>query len=178
MSGHNKWSQIKHQKNAADQKRGQLFSKLLNAISIAAKIDPNPNFNPRLKAAIEKAKNANVPSDNITRAIKRASEKNIAIEEITLEAYGPGGSAMLIIAITDNKNRTIPEIKKVLANHGAKFAEPRSVTWAFEKKVENEEISWKAKFPQALNQEDRNKLSQLTEYLLSRDDVQKVYSNC
>src|SRR3989344_9395701 len=104
MSGHNKWSQIKNQKGAADKKRGQLFSKLLKAISIAAKTEANPQFNPRLRSVMEKAKEFNVPQDNIERAVSKASEtKNL--EDITVEAYGPEGAALIIEGITDNTNR-------------------------------------------------------------------------
>src|SRR3989338_6534246 len=104
MSGHSKWKQIKHQKEAADQKRGLLFSKLLKAIAIAAKDDSNPQFNLRLRAAIREAKEGNVPFDNIERAVKRASERSEALEELLLEGYGPGGAALLIVATTDNSN--------------------------------------------------------------------------
>src|SRR3989344_3166194 len=121
MSGHSKWSQIKHKKGEADQKRGVAFSKLLNAISVAAKSEPNPDFNPRLRTAIEKAKEANVPKDNIERAINKAKEGD-ALEEILIEAYGPEGVAVIIEAITDNSNRTISEIKNILAKHEAKIA--------------------------------------------------------
>src|SRR3989344_8899884 len=119
MSGHNKWSQIKNQKGAADLKRGRLFSKLLKAISIAAKTEPNPNFNPRLRSAIEKAEENNVPKDNIERAINKAKEEK-NLEDIVVEAYGPEGSAIIIEGITDNKNRAISEIKHILTEQGGK----------------------------------------------------------
>jgi len=113
MSGHSKWSQIKHQKGVVDQKRGRLFSKLLKAITITARIESNPQFNPRLRAAIDKARENQVPADNIERAIKRSTEVTLNIEELILEAYGPGGIAILIQAATDNKNRAVAEIKKI-----------------------------------------------------------------
>src|SRR3989344_1522407 len=105
MSGHSKWHQIKHKKGAADQKRGVAFSKLLNAISVAAKTESNPDFNPRLRSAVEKARESNVPKDNIERAINKAKESS-GLEEVLIEAYGPEGVAVIIEAITDNKNRT------------------------------------------------------------------------
>jgi len=174
MSGHSKWSQIKHKKEAADQKRGKVFSKLLSAILAAAKSEPNPEFNPRLRTAIEKAKESNVPGENIERALRHASESGQNIEELIFEAYGPGGAAILIEAISDNKNRTIQKIKKTLNEFGAKWAESGSVRWAFEQLSAG---GWKAKFPQELSDEDKNKLKILIEALEENDDVQKVYTN-
>lgn len=176
MSGHNKWTQIKHQKGANDQKRGQLFSKLLNSIAIAARSDSNPDFNPRLRAAILKAKDANVPQNNIERALKKALDKSDRLEELLLEAYGPGGIAILLEAITDNKNRTVAEIKKILNDAGGRWAETGSVTWAFEKN-RGEEERWKAKFPQALSLDDSLKLKNLMRALENYPDTQKVFTN-
>lgn len=173
MSGHSKWHQIKHKKGAADQKRGALFSKLLAAITVAAKTEPNPDFNPRLRTAIQKAKEENVPAENIERAIKRASEAGQNLEELIIEAYGPGGAAMLIEAATDNKNRTIPEIKKILSNAGGKWAEPGSVLWAFQKSPEG----WEAKFTQPASVENKEKLTALVAELEEHSDVQRVYTN-
>lgn len=183
MSGHSKWAQIKHQKGVADEKRGRLFSKLLNAISAAAKLEPNPNFNPRLRAAIEKAKENNVPKENIERAIKKASEPGQKIEKLIFEAYGPGGTAILIEAISDNKNRSIAEIKKVLTDHEAKWAEEGSVRWAFEQIADQHGLgadsqgNWKAKFQQEISESDKRKLKNLVEALENREDVQMVYTN-
>src|SRR3989344_706881 len=118
MSGHSHWAGIKHQKGAADAKRGQIFSKLLVAITAAARTEPNPAFNPRLRTAIQKAKENKVPAENIERAIQRAASAGEAVEEVLLEAYGPGGAALLIEAVTGNRNRTIPEVNKVLSDHG------------------------------------------------------------
>lgn len=172
MSGHSHSKTIKHEKDVADQKRGQLFSKLLNAIAIAAKAEPNPQFNPRLRTAVEKARESNVPQENIERAIKRASEDK-TLEEITIGAYGPEGVALLIEAITDNKNRTIPEIKKILSNHEAKFAEPESVRWAFD----NVNGNYQAKFKQQISEETKNKINGLVETLKNQDDVQNIFTN-
>lgn len=174
MSGHSHWAGIKRQKGVNDQKRGQVFSKLLAAITIAARPDPNPDFNPRLRAAVLKARENNVPADNIERAITRAAESGAALEELLLEAYGPGGAALIIEAVTDNKNRTIPEVKKVLADAGGKWAESGSVRWAFE---QDEHRSWQAKFPQELSPADKTKLEELVTAIEEHADVQKVITN-
>lgn len=175
MSGHSKWSTIKHKKEATDQKRGKVFSKLLAAISAAAKSEPNPDFNPRLRTAVEKARGASVPADNIERAIKKASDASQALEELTFEAYGPGGVAILIEAISDSRNRTVAEVKKIINECGGKWAESGSVTWAFER--ESVSADWKPKFTQELGEEDKNKLKDFIDALEEHDDVQKVYTN-
>ena len=172
MSGHSKWSQIKHKKGVTDQKRGAQFSKLLVAITAAARNEPNPDFNPRLRTAVEKARGAQVPGENIQRAIKRASEAGGAvIEELVLEAYGPGGAAIIMEATTDNKNRTIPEVKKILGDAGGKWAESGSVRWAFEFIPE---LGWRAKFPQKISAADSDRLRALVEALEEHPDVQAV----
>ncbi len=173
MSGHSHWAGIKHKKGATDQKRGVVFSKLLMAITIAAKLEPNPDFNPRLRTTIQKARENNVPAENIERAIKRAGEAGQNIEEAILEAYGPGGVALFIEATTDNTNRTVPEVKKILSDHGGKWAEPGSVRWAFES--QGGELA--AKFKQPISQEDRIALEKLIEAILEQNDVQKVHTN-
>ena len=174
MSGHSHWAGIKHKKEITDQKRGKVFSKLLSLISAAAKDEPNPDFNPRLRTAVTKAKDAGVPADNIERAIKRASEQAEGLEELTFEAYGPGGAAILIEAISNNRNRAVQEVKTILRDRGGKWAETGSVQWAFEKK----DGEWTAKFPQELGDaEERAKLASLLEALEDNDDVQNVYTN-
>ena len=138
MSGHSKWSTIKHKKGIKDQKRGKIFSKLVRQIQIAARKDPNPETNSALRLVIEKAKEVNMPSNNIERAIKKASgadKEGQQLKEVTLEAYGPSGSALLIEAITDNRNRTVAEIKHILERNGGHLAEKGSVLWLFEKKI-------------------------------------------
>lgn len=174
MSGHSHWAGIKRQKEATDVKRGQVFSKLLAAITAAARTEPNPDFNPRLRTAVQKAKENKVPADNIERALKRASEAGNALEDLVLEAYGPGGAAILMEAVTDNRNRTIPQIKKLLSDEGGKWAETGSVRWAFEQDQNRE---WKAKFPQALSPEDKAELDSLVQALEEHDDIQKVHTN-
>ncbi|MBI4134617.1 MAG: YebC/PmpR family DNA-binding transcriptional regulator [Candidatus Sungbacteria bacterium] len=136
MSGHSRWKQIKHKKEAADKKRGGLFSKLAKAITVAARKGTYPEMNTQLRLAIQRARGANMPSENIERAIARSDPAKADAElfEVTYEAYAPGGSALLIEGITDNKNRTAAEIKRILAEHGGKLAETGSVAWMFEKK--------------------------------------------
>lgn len=174
MSGHSHWAGIKHKKEATDKKRGQVFSKLLALITAAAKSEPNPDFNPRLRTAILKAQEASVPKENIERAIKRAAEAGGGLEEVVLEAYGPGGIAILMEGVTDNRNRTIPQIKKILADLDGKWAEAGSVRWAFESAGEE---GWKAKFPQEVSEEEVEKLGRLVEALEEHEDIQRIFTN-
>ncbi len=176
MSGHSHWAGIKHKKEITDQKRGKVFSKLLAAISAAAKSEPNPDFNPRLRTAVTKAKEASVPQENIERAVKRASESDANLEELVFEAYGPAGAAIIVSAISDNKNRTVQEVKSALKEHGGKWAEAGSVRWAFEAPPGGAG-EWKAKFPQELQPEEKAKLGALAEALEEIDDVQNVFTN-
>ncbi len=137
MSGHSKWSQIKHKKAITDARRSKIFSKLAAMISIAVrKGGKDPESNPSLRLAIEKAKEFNMPKENIERAIQRGSGElaGAKLEEITYEAYGPGGIGILIKTITDNKNRTAGEIKKILNENDGKLAESGSVSFQFEEK--------------------------------------------
>lgn len=151
----------------------------MKAVTAAARAEPNSDFNPRLRTTIQKAKELSVPLDNIERAIKKASEPGAAIEELIMEAYAPGGSALLIEALTDSKNRTIAEIKKTLSDHGAKWAEPGSVRWAFSAQGGSapDGEKWASKFPQELGEDDGEKLSALIDALEEREDVQEVYTN-
>jgi YebC/PmpR family DNA-binding regulatory protein len=135
MSGHSKWATIKRAKGANDAKRGAIFTKLGNQIAIAARMGTDPTMNSSLAMIIEKAKSANMPKESIKRAIDRVSDKNAAVlDEMTYEAYGPGGVGILIEAATDNKNRTLPEIKNTLTKNGGRIAEPGSVAFQFERK--------------------------------------------
>lgn len=135
MSGHSKWATIKRQKGANDAKRGALFTKLGNQIAIAARSGADPNFNPSLALAIEKAKSANMPTSNIDRAIQRVSDKSAAqLEEVLYEGYGPGGVAILVECATDNKNRTLPEVKTALSKTGGNIADQGSVAFLFSRK--------------------------------------------
>lgn len=137
MSGHSKWSTIKHKKAATDERRGKLFSKLAKMIAVAAREKgPDPAMNARLRMAVETAHSANMPKENIERAIKKGvgELEGSKLEEITLEVYGPEGTAMIVECITDNKNRTLSEIKKILSAHNAKLAQEGGVRWMFEQR--------------------------------------------
>ncbi len=137
MSGHSKWATIKHKKGALDAKRGALFTKLIKEITVAARNGGgNPDANPRLRTALMKAKEANMPSDNIERAIKKGTGElpGVTYEEVTYEGYGPAGVAILIEALTDNKNRTTAEIRSVLEKKGGNMSGAGSVAWQFAKK--------------------------------------------
>ena len=135
MSGHSKWATTKRQKALVDAKRGKVFTKIGNMIAIAARKGADPTTNSALAMAIEKAKAANMPQDNIKRAIERASDKaNATLLEETYEAYGPNGLALIIEIATDNKNRTFPEIKSTLTKNGGRLAEAGSVLFQFTKK--------------------------------------------
>lgn len=133
MSGHSKWSTIKHQKEAQDKKRGQVFSKLARLIAIASRDGADPEKNSKLRMEIERARKFNMPKENITRAIERGNGKNgeEALENFVYEAYGPGGVALIIEGITDNRNRTLSEIKHLLSLHEGKMATEGSVSWMF-----------------------------------------------
>jgi len=136
MSGHSKWSSIKHKKGAADAKRGQLFTKLAKAITIAAREGGgDPDGNPALATAIDKAKAQSMPKANIERAIDRGTGEGAdadAVERIQFEGYGPGGAAVLVEALTDNRNRTSAEVRHAFSRHGGNLGEPGSVAWMFE----------------------------------------------
>lgn len=135
MSGHSKWSTIKREKGAKDAKRGAIFTKLGNQIAIAARSGTDPAMNPSLAMAIEKARQANMPKDNIQRSIDRVADKNAAVlEEITYEGYGPGGVGIIIEAATDNRNRTLPEVKTALVKNGGRIADAGSVMFQFTRK--------------------------------------------
>ena len=135
MSGHSKWSTIKREKGAKDAKRGAVFTKLGNQIAIAARSGTDPSMNPALAMAIEKARAANMPKDNIQRSIDRVADKNAAVmEEVTYEGYGPGGVGIIIETATDNRNRTLPEVKTALVKNGGRIADAGSVMFQFERK--------------------------------------------
>ncbi len=137
MSGHNKWAKIKHKKAGTDAQRGKLFSRLIKEITIAARNGGgDPNGNPRLRLAIQTAKGANMPADNIKRAVQRGTGElpGAVYEELTYEGYGPAGVALMVELVTDNKNRTVAEIRHILDRNNGKLAEAGSVAWMFQKK--------------------------------------------
>lgn len=137
MSGHSKWATIKRKKASVDAKRGKIFTQIIKEITIAAKMGGgDPNGNPRLRLAIDKAKANNMPADNIKRAVMKGTGElpGVTYEEVTYEAYGPAGVAMLIESVTDNKNRTVSELRHLLDRNGGKLATSGSVAWSFHKK--------------------------------------------
>jgi YebC/PmpR family DNA-binding regulatory protein len=151
MSGHSKWHSIKHKKAAVDAKRGKAFTQIIKEITIAARIGGgDPNFNPRLRLAVDKAKSLNMPKDNIERGIKKGTGEleGYNIEEIQYEGYGPGGVAVLIEATTDNRNRTVGEVRHLFSKYGGNLGESGSVNWMFDKKgylvVERDKIDEEA----------------------------------
>jgi YebC/PmpR family DNA-binding regulatory protein len=135
LSGHSKWSQIKRQKSAADARRGQMFTKLGREITVAVREGgPDPDANPRLRQAIQRARDASMPAETIERAIKRAmgTSEGAALEEVIYEGYGPGGAAILVQALTDNRNRAVAEIRSVFTRAGGSLGESGCVAWLFE----------------------------------------------
>ena len=136
MSGHSKWHSIKHKKGAADAKRGKVFTRIIKELTVAARDGGgDPDSNPRLRTVVADAKAANMPADNIKRAIRRGTgeEPGVSYEEITYEAYGPGGAALLIDVLTDNTNRAVGEIRHLLSKHGGNLGTTNSVAWLFAK---------------------------------------------
>ncbi len=136
MSGHNKWSTIKHKKGAADAKRGKLFSKLIKEITVAARIGGgDPSGNPRLRAILDKARAANMPNDNVTRAIKKGTGEieGMSYEEVTFEGYGPNGVAVMVETLTDNRNRTVSELRHIFDKSGGNLGAAGCVAWMFSK---------------------------------------------
>ncbi len=172
MSGHNKWTQIKHKKAATDAQKSKIFSKLVKAIKVEARIAKGDVNAPGLRTAIEKAKEANMPKDNIDRAITSA-QAGSADEKVLYEAYGPGGCALLIEGLTDSKNRTSAEIKHLLSKNDLELSPPGSATWAFMKTAGG----WEPTTTIALSPEDSEKLETLLNELDDHDDVQEIYTN-
>ncbi|MFQ5356277.1 MAG: YebC/PmpR family DNA-binding transcriptional regulator [Mariprofundaceae bacterium] len=137
MSGHSKWSSIKHKKAAVDAKRGKLFTKYIKEITVAARLGgPDPDANPRLRAAITAGRSASMPKDNIERAVQRGAGglEGANIEEIRYEGYGPGGIAILLDCMTDNRNRTVSDVRSTLNKHGGNLGEAGCVAWMFHQK--------------------------------------------
>ena len=135
MAGHSKWANIQHRKGRQDKKRGKLFSKLIREVTVAAKLGNDPSANPRLRAAIDKAKSQSMPKENIDRAVSRGSgdEEGFNFEEVTYEGYGSGGAAVLIECMTDNRNRTVAEVRHALSKFGGNLGSDGSVSYLFKK---------------------------------------------
>src|SRR3979490_1815682 len=136
MSGHSKWATIKHKKGALDAKRGKIFTRLIKEIAMAAKSGGDPDMNPRLRTAIVAAKAENMPADNIKRAIQRGTGEleGVSYEEITYEGYGPGGVALIVEVLTDNKNRAVSEVRHAFTKNGGNMGAEGAVGWMFTKK--------------------------------------------
>lgn len=181
MSGHSKWETTKRQKAVVDAKRGSLFTKIANQIAIAARSGTDPAMNPSLAMMIEKAHHANMPKANIERAIARAADKNsAALIEETYEAYGPAGVGIIIEVATDNKNRTMPEVRHTLDKNGGRMADPGSVMFQFERKGvifisdKGEDVLMKALDAGA---EDANEEEDGIEIVTAPTDLMKVRQN-
>ena len=173
MSGHNKWSKIKRQKEKTDGQKSKIFGKMVRVIGVEAKKAGGNLSAPGLRTAIEKAQAANVPKDNIERAIKKATESSVAMDAVTYEAYGPGGCALVIEALTENRNKAAQEIKHILSNNGLELAAMGSATWAFEKTQEG----WRPTMTIPLSDVDGEKLGTIIDELEENDEVQEVFTN-
>ncbi|OHA98020.1 MAG: hypothetical protein A3E02_00625 [Candidatus Zambryskibacteria bacterium RIFCSPHIGHO2_12_FULL_38_34] len=178
MSGHNKWSKIKNKKAVTDAQKSKMFGKLVRFIGVESKKSKGDTNAPGLRAAIEKAKEANVPSDNIERAIKKGmGGEGGEMEQITYEAYGPGGCALIIEALTENRNKAAQEIKHILSKNGFELAAPGSAVWAFEKNPPQNGGGWTPKNTMQIGEEDSTKLEVLIDELEENDEVQDVFTN-
>jgi YebC/PmpR family DNA-binding regulatory protein len=176
MSGHNKWSKIKNKKAVTDAQKSKVFGKLVRFVAVESKKAKGDVNSPGLRTAIEKAKEANVPSDNIERAVKKGmGGEGGEMEQITYEAYGPGGCALIIEALTENRNKAAQEIKHILSENGFELATPGSASWAFEKVQSINE--WTPKNTLPIFEEDSTKLEKLIEELEENDEVQEVFTN-
>ena len=173
MAGHNKWSKIKRQKEKTDAQKSKIFSKMVKFIQVEAKKTNGNLSSPGLKAIIEKAKSMNVPNDTIDRAVKKSAEAGES-EIVIYEAYGPGGCAMIIEALTDNKNRANQTIKTALAKHDLSLAAMGSASWAFTHNVGED---WIPTMTVPLSDEDGEKLSAVIDELEESDDINDIYTN-
>jgi len=173
MSGHNKWSKIKHKKAATDSQKSKIFGKLVRLIQVEAKKSGGDVNSPGLAAAIAKANKENMPKDNIERAIKKASESGDSTA-VMYEAYGPGGVGIIITGLTDNNNRTSAEIKHTLSKMNGSLGTSGSVAWNF---TQDAERNWIPNTTIEIDEETGGKLESLIEALEENDDVQDVYHN-
>ena len=174
MSGHNKFSKIKHKKAASDAKKSNVFSKISKLITAESKKCNGDANSPGLATVIEMAKRENMPKDTIERAVKKGTDTNTAaLEPVTYEAYGPGGCAIIVESLTDNKNRAAAEVRHILSKSGLELAQPGAASWAFTK----EGFEWKPNSTISLVDNDLEKLSGLIESFEENEDVQKVFTN-
>jgi YebC/PmpR family DNA-binding regulatory protein len=174
MAGHSKWAKLKHVKGKSDAQKAKTFSKLVRFITIEAKKAKGDRNSAGVRKAIENAKAANMPADNIERALSKASGDGVELESVTYEAYGPGGTALVIEAYTDNRNRTVQELKHLLSLHGGTLANPGAAIWAFAK---NAEGKLEPTVPIELSEDDMQKMAELSDALEDHDDVSDVYTN-
>lgn len=174
MSGHNKWSKIKHKKAATDGQRSRIFSKHSRLITMESRQAHGDVASPGLAAAIERAKKESMPKENIDRAVAKGRDtESSALQAVMFEAFGPGGAAILITAVTDNNNRTAPEIKNIFTKAGLQLGSPGSATWAFTKTTDG----YSPNTPTELSDEDGEKLANLIESLEEQDDVQDIFTS-
>lgn len=176
MSGHNKWAQIKRQKGATDAAKSRVFARYARLITLESKKAAGNTSAPGLATAIARAKAENMPKDNIERAVARGTAKDASeLEQVVYEAYGPGGVALLIDALTDSRNRTTQEVKHLLSRQGVELATPGAASWAFDKTPDG---AYRAKEPlMNVMGADEEKLGVILEALDEHDDVQRVYTN-
>ena len=183
MSGHSKWSSIKHKKAATDAKRGQAFTKVIKEITVAARGGGgDPTSNARLRTAIASAKAVNMPQDNVTRAIKKGTGElpGVSYEEFTYEGYGPGGAAIMIEIMTDNKNRTVADIRHIFSKHNGNLGESGCVAWMFNKKglivIDSDKVDEDKLMEIALNAgaEDMQKNEDVFEITTLPEDLESV----
>lgn len=176
MAGHSKWAQIKRQKGVTDAARSRAFSKFARLITVESKRANGDTSDPGLLAVIGRAKAANMPKDNIERAISKGTSKDSgSLESVSYEFYGPGGVAIIVSALTDNKNRTTQEVKHLITKNGYELGTPGSATWAFTKQRDGTYIPNDPKME--VVGEDEEKLGQLLDLFDEHDDVQDVWSN-
>ena len=174
MSGHNKWSKIKHKKAATDAAKSKIFGKMARLITVESKKAGGDVTSPGLAAAIARAKTVSMPKDNIDRAVAKGSSADaVALDSVVYETYGPSGVAVIIDALTDNRNRTAAEVKHILSKNGYELATPGSASWAFTSTHEGYEPNTTVE----LSEEDEEKLGSLLEQLDEQDDVQEIYTN-
>ena len=174
MSGHNKWSKIKHKKAATDAKKSKLFSVLVKTIALESKEASGDKNHPKLKAVIDRAKAVNMPNENIDRAVLKGASKDSAnLESVIYEAYGPHGVAIIAEGITDNRNRTTAEIKHLLSKNGGNVAVPGSTLWAFSKKDDG----WQANDLIPLKTKDKPAVEKIITALIDHDDIDNIYTN-
>lgn len=175
MSGHNKWSQIKHRKAASDAARSKVWGKLARRIAVESKLAKGDVNAPALRTYIEKARKENMPKDNIDRAVAKGTGADAGtMESITYETYGPGGCAIIIETLTDNRNRTAQEIKHLLSKNGLALAAPGSAAWAFTRQADG---SYEPQTTVALSEADSDALMKILETIDDHDDVEEVYTN-